>query len=78
MKAISKKETVIKISVGQQLVEQVDEFTYLGTLVTKDGSCAEDIREDMPWSANLERETYQLPPNLNCTKHWSYQLSCMI
>jgi len=25
-------------------VEQADEFTYIGTLITKDGSCGEDIR----------------------------------
>jgi len=36
---IGKKETVVKIS-----VEQIDGFTYLGTLITKDGSCGENIR----------------------------------
>jgi hypothetical protein len=42
--AISKKEKTLMINVGQQPVEQVGEFTYLGALITRDGACGEDIR----------------------------------
>jgi len=41
---IGKKETVVKINVGQQPVQQVCELIYLGTLITRDGSCEEDVR----------------------------------
>jgi len=35
--------TVVKINVGQQPVEQVDGFTYLGIIITTDGSCEKDF-----------------------------------
>jgi len=29
------------------------------------------------WGKSGEIKAYQLPPDFNCTMHWSYQFSCL-
>jgi len=42
--AISRERTAVNIRIGQSAVEQVEDFVYLGSVITQDGKCEEDIR----------------------------------
>ena len=42
----SKREggNAIKITIGEQVVEQVNQFRYLGSLMSDDGTCTAEIK----------------------------------
>jgi len=41
---IGKKHEYINILLGNNTLEQVEDFVYLGSLITEDGKCGKDIR----------------------------------
>ena len=43
-KVLSMDDVVCNIRIGTEKLQQVDEFTYLGSLITKEGDCAKEIK----------------------------------
>jgi len=39
----------MKIYIDAQEVEQVQQFKYLGSMITEDGYCEQDFKSRIPW-----------------------------
>ena len=41
---INVKKTTSMVSLGNEKIDQLDSFTYLGSIISKDGGCREDVK----------------------------------
>jgi hypothetical protein len=46
---ISRQPTSLQIKTDKKPVENVEEFNYLGSMITNDARCTEKLRPGLPW-----------------------------
>src|SRR6218665_2458629 len=66
MKISRKGEGVINITIDGEILEQVEQFRYLGALITGDGKCETEIKTRIGMAKNaFSQRTELLRKNLN-------------
>jgi hypothetical protein len=46
---ISRQPTPLQIKIDEKQVENVEEFSYLGSMITNDARCTREIKARLPW-----------------------------
>src|SRR6218665_1154031 len=66
MKVSRKGEGVINITIDGEILEQVEQFSYLGALITSDGRCETEIKTRIGMAKNAFNQRKELlSKNLN-------------
>jgi hypothetical protein len=52
---ISRQRTPLQIKTDTKPVENVEEFNYLGSMITSDAGVQEKLRPGLPWQSSIQQ-----------------------